>query len=135
MKSLDNYLKAPSPQDLIELSKNQLNKVDQEIEKLIQIRSILNRIVFQSEEALNAPLDKVILMDFEEEPILYSDKNTLKSDTTNEEWSSYYEEFFKKTELKDLHLLALLLIKMICFQVGLVESIGYLFVWINQMLP
>ncbi|MCS4464669.1 hypothetical protein JTT01_13535 [Clostridium botulinum] len=55
MKSLDNYLKAPSPQDLIELSKNQLNKVDQEIEKLIQIRSILNRIVLQSEEALNAP--------------------------------------------------------------------------------
>ncbi|WP_434291752.1 MerR family transcriptional regulator [Clostridium botulinum] len=100
LKSLDNYLKAPSPQDLIELSKNQLNKVDQEIEKLIQIRSILNRIVLQSEEALNAPLDKVILMDLEEEPILYSDKNTLKSDTTNEEWSSYYEEFFKKTELK-----------------------------------
>ncbi|EQB4337066.1 MerR family transcriptional regulator [Clostridium botulinum] len=100
LKSLDNYLKAPSPQDLIELSKNQLNKVDQEIEKLIQIRSILNRIVLQSEEALNAPLDKVILMDLEEEPILYSDKNTLKGDTTNEEWSSYYEEFFKKTELR-----------------------------------
>ncbi|APQ73341.1 transcriptional regulator [Clostridium botulinum] len=100
MKSLDNYLKAPSPQELIELSKNQLNKVDQEIEKLIQIRSILNRIVLQSEEALNAPLDKIILMDLEEEPILYSDKNTLKGDTTNEEWSSYYEEFFKKTELR-----------------------------------
>ncbi|EQB9790857.1 MerR family transcriptional regulator [Clostridium botulinum] len=100
LKSLDNYLKAPSPQDLIELSKNQLNKVDQEIEKLIQIRSILNRIVLQSEEALNAPLDKVIIMDLEEEPILYSDKNTLKGDTTNEEWSSYYEEFFKKTELR-----------------------------------
>ncbi|WP_341349349.1 MerR family transcriptional regulator [Clostridium botulinum] len=100
LKSLDNYLKAPSPQDLIELSKNQLNKVDQEIEKLIQIRSILNRIVLQSEEALNAPLDKIILMDLEKEPILYSNKNTLKSDTTNEEWSSYYEEFFKKTELK-----------------------------------
>ncbi|WP_341392028.1 MerR family transcriptional regulator [Clostridium botulinum] len=100
LKSLDNYLKAPSPQDLIELSKNQLNKVDKEIQKLIQIRSILNRIVFQSEEALNAPLDKIILMDLEEEHILYSDKNTLKSDTTNEEWSSYYEEFFKKTELK-----------------------------------
>ncbi|HID0815922.1 MerR family transcriptional regulator [Clostridium botulinum] len=100
LKSLDNYLKAPSPQELIELSKNQLNKVDQEIEKLIQIRSILNRIVLQSEEALNAPLDKVILMDLEEEPILYSDKNTLKGDTTNEEWSSYYEEFFKKTELR-----------------------------------
>ncbi len=74
MKSLDNYLKAPSPQDLIELSKNQLNKVDQEIEKLIQIRSILNRIVLQSEEALNAPLDKIILMDLEEELILCSDK-------------------------------------------------------------
>ncbi|MBD5643724.1 MerR family DNA-binding transcriptional regulator [Clostridium botulinum] len=100
LKSLDNYLKAPSPQDLIELSKNQLNKVDKEIQKLIQIRSILNRIVFQSEEALNAPLDKIILMDLEEELILCSDKNTLKSDTTNEEWSSYYEEFFKKTELK-----------------------------------
>ncbi|WP_315971237.1 MerR family transcriptional regulator [Clostridium botulinum] len=100
LKSLDNYLKAPSPQDLIELSKNQLNKVDQEIERLIQIRSILNRIVLQSEEALNAPLDKIILMDLEEELILCSDKNTLKSDTTNEEWSSYYEEFFKKTELK-----------------------------------
>ncbi len=100
MKSLDNYLKAPSPQDLIELSKNQLNRVDQEIEKLIQIRSILNRIVLRSEEALNAPLDKVMLMDLEEEPILYSDKNPLKSDTSNEEWSDYYEEFFKKTELK-----------------------------------
>lgn len=100
LKSLDNYLKAPSPQDLIELSKNQLNKVDEEIEKLIQIRSILNRIVLRSEEALNAPLDKVILMDIKEQPILYSDKNPLKSDTSNEEWSDYYEEFFKKTELK-----------------------------------
>ncbi|MEY8544866.1 MerR family DNA-binding transcriptional regulator [Clostridium sporogenes] len=100
LKSLDNYLKAPSPQELITLSKNQLNKVDEEIEKLIQIRSILNRIVLRSEEALNAPLDKVILMDIKEEPILYSDKNPLKSDTSNEEWSDYYEEFFKKTELK-----------------------------------
>ncbi len=35
-------------------------------------------------------------MDLEEEPVLYSDKNTLKSDTTNEEWSSYYEEFLRK---------------------------------------
>lgn len=35
-------------------------------------------------------------MDLEEEPILYSDKNTLKGDTTNEEWSSYYEEFLRK---------------------------------------
>lgn len=100
LKSLNNYLKAPSPEELIALSKNQLNKVDEEIEKLIQIRSILNRIVIQPEEALNAPLDKVILMELEEEPILYSDKNTLKSDTTNEEWSSCYEEFFKKTELR-----------------------------------
>ncbi|MCS4515545.1 hypothetical protein JTS93_00875 [Clostridium botulinum] len=121
MKSLDNYLKAPSPQDLIELSKNQLNKVDQEIEKLIQIRSILNRIVLQSEEALNAPLDKVIIMDLEEEPILYSDKNTLKGDTTNEEWSSYYEEFFKKTELRGPAFIGSVIDKMICFQVSLVD--------------
>lgn len=100
LKSLDNYLKAPSPEALIVLSKDQLNKVEQEIEKLMQIRSLLNRIVLKSEEAVNAPLDKIILMDLQEEPILYSEKNALESDTSNEEWSDYYDEFLKKTELK-----------------------------------
>lgn len=100
LKSLENYLESPSPKELIDLSKNQINKVDQEIEKLIQIRCLLNMIVSKSEEALNAPLDKITLMNLEEESILYSERNILENDTSSEEWSDYYDEFLKKTELK-----------------------------------
>ncbi|MBI6873455.1 MerR family transcriptional regulator [Clostridium aciditolerans] len=100
LKSLEYYLESPSPNKLIDLSKNQLNKVDEEIEKLIQIRHLLNTIITKSEEALNAPLNEIVLEKLEEEFILESDKDLLESDISTEEWSDHYDEFLKKTDLK-----------------------------------
>ncbi|WP_278320994.1 MerR family transcriptional regulator [Clostridium tetanomorphum] len=48
IKLLENYIELPSPKSLIELSKKQISKLDEEIEKIEQIRSILHKVIKQS---------------------------------------------------------------------------------------
>lgn len=100
LKTLEQYLNAPSPEGLIALSKEQLIRVMQEIKKLEQIHWLLSSIVTYSEEALSAPLDEISLMELPEEPVLYSDSIPQKNDISGEEWFNYYDRFLKETELK-----------------------------------
>lgn len=100
IKSLENYLEEPSPNSLIELSKNQLKKVDEEIDKLKRIRCLLNNIIKQSEEALSASIGEIIFKNLEKEYVIFSDKTALEGDTSTEEWSNYYDEFLSKINFK-----------------------------------
>ncbi|MBU5439537.1 MerR family transcriptional regulator [Tissierella sp. MSJ-40] len=101
LKTLKHYVNAPSPEELIALSKEQLSRVKQEIRKLEQIHWLLSSIVTYSEEALSAPLDEISLIELPAEPILYSNPIPKENDiASGEEWFSYYDRFLKETELK-----------------------------------
>ena len=100
INALKNYVNAPSPEKLIDLSKEQLNHVEEEIKKLEQIKWLLNNIVTFSEEALNAPLDVISLKLLPEEPILCSKLLPLKSELSPDEWFDFTDQFLKDAELK-----------------------------------
>ncbi|SDY20472.1 DNA-binding transcriptional regulator, MerR family [Evansella caseinilytica] len=100
IKLLEDYLETPSPRALIELSKKQLSKIAEEIEKLEQIHSILHKVIEQSEEALNAHLDEIVFKSLEKEYVLLSDKNPSESDTSIEEWCNFHDHFLSKIKAK-----------------------------------
>ncbi len=100
INALKHYVNAPSPEKLIELSKDQLTLVKEEIKKLEQIQWLLSNIVAYSEEALNAPLDDITLKMLPEEAILYSNPLPLKNDVNSDEWFQFTDQFLKEAELK-----------------------------------
>lgn len=100
IQSLKQYVNSPSPEKLIDLSKEQLTLVREEIKKLERIQWLLSNIVSYSEEALSAPLDELTLKKLPEEAILYSNPLPLRNELTNDEWFNFTDQFLKEAELK-----------------------------------
>lgn len=100
IKTLQNYLDTPTPEELVELSNNQLIKVKEEIKKLEQINWLLNSVVTNSNEAINAPLDEVTLVNLPSEPIVYSKPLPYIDDISFNEWFEFYDNFLNQTNLK-----------------------------------
>ncbi|ABX43970.1 MerR family transcriptional regulator [Lachnoclostridium phytofermentans] len=100
IKSLKNYVNDPSPQKLIDLSKEQLTQVKEEIKKLEQIQWLLSNIVDYTEEALSAPLDEFIVKTLPDETILYSNPLPLREELNTDEWFNLTDQFLKEAELK-----------------------------------
>lgn len=101
INALQHYINAPSPEKLVQLSKEQRNHVEEEIQKLEQIHWLLHTIVTYSEESLHAPLDQLSLKVLPEEPILYSDPLPQNNAHINsQEWFEFTEGFLKEAQLK-----------------------------------
>lgn len=100
IQALKNYVNAPSPEKLVDLSKDQLTLVKEEIKKLEQIQWLLSNIVAYSEEALNAPLDEFTLKVLPDEAILYSNPLPLRDELHADEWFNFTDQFLKEAELK-----------------------------------
>lgn len=100
LKTLEHYLKAPSPQELITLSKEQIDRVKEEIQKLEQISWLLNNMVTYTEEAINAPLDEIILTELPEERVLYSEPFPYVHNFTDKDWFEFTDSFLKKADIK-----------------------------------
>ncbi|WP_081841863.1 MerR family transcriptional regulator [Lachnoclostridium phytofermentans] len=100
IQSLKQYVNSPSPEKLIELSKEQLTLVKEEIKKLERIEWLLSNVVAYSEEALSASLDEITLKMLPEEAILYSNPLPLRNELTNDEWFNFTDQFLKEAELK-----------------------------------
>lgn len=100
IQALKNYVNAPSPEKLVDLSKDQLTLVKEELKKLEQIQWLLSNIVAYSEEALNAPLDEFTLKVLPDEAILYSNPLPLRDELNADEWFNFTDQFLKEAELK-----------------------------------
>lgn len=99
IKELEHYLDNPSPQGLLTLSHQQLRHVEQEIQKLEDIRKLLKLVVSQTEEAIRVPFGEVSLVELEAETMLYSESFPADKDTSNEEWFARYDAFMQETGL------------------------------------
>lgn len=100
LKTLEHYLNAPSPEELIALSKEQINRVNQEIKKLEQIHWLLCNVCTYTEEAITAPLDQILLTELPGELVLYSDPYPHKNDISDEKWFNFTDCFLKKADIK-----------------------------------
>lgn len=100
LNTLEHYINAPSPKELIALSKEQISRVNEEIKKLEQIHWLLNNVVTYTEEALMAPLDEIILMELPDELVLYSDPFPFENAISDEEWFDFTDCFLKKADIK-----------------------------------
>lgn len=101
INALQHYINAPSAEKLVQLSKEQRNRVEEEMKKLEQIHWLLNTMVTYSEEALHAPLDELSLHVLPDEHILYSaplPPNTAQ--LSSQEWFEFTEQFLKEAQLK-----------------------------------
>lgn len=100
LKTLEHYLKAPSPEELIALSKEQIERVSEEMKKLEQINWLLGNMVTYTEEAINAPLDELIFVELKEEAVLYSEPFPYVDDFTDKEWFDFTDSFLKKAGIR-----------------------------------
>lgn len=100
LKTLEHYLKAPSPEELIALSKEQIERVSEEMKKLEQINWLLGNMVTYTEEAINAPLDELILVELKKEAVLYSEPFPYVDDFTDKEWFDFTDSFLKKAGIR-----------------------------------
>lgn len=101
INALQHYINAPSAEKLVQLSKEQRTRVEEEMKKLEQIHWLLNTMVTYSEEALHAPLDELSLQVLPDEHILYSaplPQNTAQP--SSQEWFEFTEKFLKEAQLK-----------------------------------
>lgn len=100
LKTLEHYLNAPSPEELIALSKEQISRVNQEIKKLEQIHLLLNNVVTYTEEAITAPLNQITLTELPDELVLYSDPFPQENDISDEKWFNFTDHFLKEADIK-----------------------------------
>lgn len=100
LKTLEHYLKAPSPEELITLSKDQIERVNQEIKKLEQIHWLLSNMVTYTEEAINAPLDEIIFVELPKERVLYSEAFPYTNEFSDKDWFDFTDSFLKKADIK-----------------------------------
>lgn len=100
LKTMEQYLRSPSPEELIALSKEQITLVEQEIKKLEQINWLLSNIVTYTEEAIQAPFDEILLKELQEERVLYSEPFPYNNDFTDEDWFNFTDRFLKNAGIK-----------------------------------
>ena len=100
LKTLEHYLKAPSPEELISLSKEQMERVSEEMKKLEQINWLLGNMVAYTEEAIKAPLNELIFVEQKQESVLYSEPFPYVDDFTDKEWFDFTDSFLKKIGIK-----------------------------------
>lgn len=93
IKTLQEYFNSPSAKQLNIISNNQLKTVEAEIAKLQSIKHLLLRISKATKEIMNTELEQLIIQPLPDEWLIYSEKNTIDIDTSNEQWLKFFDSF------------------------------------------
>ncbi|RPK03073.1 MerR family transcriptional regulator [Priestia endophytica] len=99
IEELKKYLSSPNTHKFVEIAKQQTVLVEEEIEKLIQIRRFFKQIITTEEEIKNVEAGRVYIQKTEKKYILLSDEYSNESTTTEEYWSKQYKHFGKQIGL------------------------------------
>lgn len=99
VKVLQDYFKAPSPERLDEIAKIQIQKIDAEMSNLRRIKRLLTDISSSTMEAMRAAIGKVHIQTLPDQQFIYSSENDRKTDTSNQQWESIYENFVHENSL------------------------------------
>ncbi len=96
IREIQEYLHAPSPERLREMTQAQLEKTKQEIRKLQALQQTFQRILDMSDEISQAVFGKVLMKNLPPQPIILSKPNSSQLETTSEEWSDIYGAFMRE---------------------------------------
>ncbi|WP_433956829.1 MerR family transcriptional regulator [Cytobacillus horneckiae] len=88
---LKEYLDSPNTNKFIEIAKQQTIKIDEEIEKLMQIRRFFTSIISMEEEIKNVEIGKVYFKKEKKKFIILSAINSNTS-ITNLEWENHFSK-------------------------------------------
>ncbi|HHT7189013.1 TPA: MerR family transcriptional regulator [Bacillus cereus] len=91
IEELKGYLNSPNTHKFVEMAKQQTVMVEEEIEKLIQIRRFFKSIISMEEEIKNIEVGKVYIQKSKKKSIILSDVNSNKS-MTNLDWENHFSK-------------------------------------------
>ncbi|MED3078048.1 MerR family transcriptional regulator [Bacillus wiedmannii] len=91
IEELKEYLNSPNTYKLVEMAKQQTVLVEEEIEKLIQIRRFFKGIISMEEERKNVEVGKVYIQKTQKKSIFLSDVNS-KNSMTDFDWVKHFSK-------------------------------------------
>ena len=98
ISEIRDYFEKQSPEELTVFVRNQLERIDKEIEKLRKIRINFTMLKAAMEEIRSASLDLPVIEYVEDKYFIYGDKNVDDNETSDEQWWNIYGEFMTKYE-------------------------------------
>lgn len=99
IKTLLSYFRNPSPGALEEITSCQLEKIENEIQKLSQIRSHLSQISSSLAEAATANFNKVQLRQIPPTHLIYSRHMDSSLETSDQQWEAIHDDFIRSAGL------------------------------------
>lgn len=100
IKDLQEYFSSPSPQRLHEIAETRINKIDEDIFNLRNIKRLLTDISDLTKEALQADLEQLKITELPDKRFIYSKKNVGDNDTSKNQWDDIYEDFVLESGIK-----------------------------------
>ena len=111
IKEIREYFQNPSPEKLSEMATMQIQKIELELKKLKEIKSLFTNIVDTMGEVHNAVLGQVEIKEIPPERFLYSKQNSSDSQTSIQQWQDICGEFVQEIDLKGTALIGSILTK------------------------
>lgn len=102
IKTLQDYFRKPSPEKLAEISARQLEKIETEMAKLVQIREHLTQISSSLQEARNSESGKVQIKQFPPVYLIHSEQLDGSLETSELQWSQVQDDFILKADLSGI---------------------------------
>ena len=111
LKEMKAYLDGRSPEQLLQLSRQKIEEVDQKITRLNQIRHLLEETIVFTNKGLQANCDGITVEEQEEEYLIRSE--LLNEENTKDyiKWMLEYNNFENKTLSKDTSFVGTMLSK------------------------
>lgn len=100
LKELKTYIDSPSAKQLLAISEQKLIEVNKEMEKLQEIKWLLENIKERTKEASACVIDQIDIKELPEEIILCSEPISSTVDITQEMWSDIYDVFLDSIHIK-----------------------------------
>lgn len=93
IKELHHYFQSPSVEKLTELISSRLAVLDEEISRLMQIRSLLNQLNASVNEGANAEYGKTSIVSLPDVYLIYSRQAVTDPETSEEQWADIHNDF------------------------------------------
>jgi DNA-binding transcriptional MerR regulator len=98
LRDIKTYLDRRTPEAMLELSRQKISEVEQEIEKLNQIRHILTETIDYTNRGLAADYDHIFVQEQAEEYIILSNRLSEENNKDYISWMLEYTSFMDSTE-------------------------------------
>ncbi|MCM3171892.1 MerR family transcriptional regulator [Paenibacillus sp. MER 99-2] len=98
LKEIKTYLEERTPDHILQMSNDMIHKVDKEMDKLKNIRNILQETIEYTHRGLQAWKNEVRLIDQEEEYLMLSPLIQESDVLTDLRWLTFFRQFERRTQ-------------------------------------